>query len=163
MPDQHLVEEPAHSITSHCLQWPAIFLFNAFFILSTLYFHGGFHHIDMSKRPVRSDFHEFVFRAVGIKSHHSRLNLSCWQNGVASGSPGATEGGGDSLLNPPSVASLLDISLPGPPEEAPGEAQTHISDSIIELAINSAQYGAYRHHWRWWWVWFSLCGYNEPV
>lgn len=50
---------------------------------------------------------------------------------------------GDSLLSPPSVASLLDISLPGPPEEAlaPGEPQTHISDSIIELAINSAHYG----------------------
>lgn len=91
-----------------------------------------------------------VFRPVGINSHHcekkphQQLNLSCWQNGVAPGSPGATDrgGGGDSLLAPPSVASLLDISLPGPPEEAPGEAQTHISDSIIELAINSAQYGA---------------------
>lgn len=68
--------------------------------------------------------------------------MSCWQNGVASSSLGATEGGGHSLLNPPSVASLLDISLPGPPEEVPGEAQTHISDSIIELAINSAHYGA---------------------
>lgn len=57
-------------------------------------------------------------------------------------SPGAT-GGGASLLSPPSVASLLDISLPGPPEEAlaPEEPQTHISDSIIELAINSAHYG----------------------
>ncbi|CAL9693844.1 unnamed protein product [Knipowitschia caucasica] len=56
-------------------------------------------------------------------------------------SPGA--GGGDSILSPPSVASLLDISLPGPPEEgmASGEHQTHISDSIIELAINSAHYG----------------------
>uniref|UniRef100_A0A671VVK2 Protein cramped-like n=1 Tax=Sparus aurata TaxID=8175 RepID=A0A671VVK2_SPAAU len=51
--------------------------------------------------------------------------------------------GGDSLLSPPSVASLLDISLPGAPEEAltPGEPQTHISDSIIELAINSGHYG----------------------
>uniref|UniRef100_A0A3Q2E9Z3 Protein cramped-like n=1 Tax=Cyprinodon variegatus TaxID=28743 RepID=A0A3Q2E9Z3_CYPVA len=51
--------------------------------------------------------------------------------------------GGDSLLSPPSVVSLLDISLPGPPEEAltPGEPQTHISDSIIELAINSTNYG----------------------
>uniref|UniRef100_A0A3Q3KP66 Protein cramped-like n=1 Tax=Mastacembelus armatus TaxID=205130 RepID=A0A3Q3KP66_9TELE len=64
------------------------------------------------------------------------------QNGLPAPSPGVTSGG-DSLLSPPSVASLLDISLPGPPEEAlvPGEPQTHISDSIIELAINSAHYG----------------------
>ncbi|XP_071330129.1 protein cramped-like isoform X2 [Trachinotus anak] len=64
------------------------------------------------------------------------------ENGVPPPSPGVA-GGGDSLLSPPSVASLLDISLPGPPEEAlaPGEPQTHISDSIIELAINSAHYG----------------------
>ncbi|XP_020508847.2 protein cramped-like isoform X1 [Labrus bergylta] len=64
------------------------------------------------------------------------------ENGVPPPSPGVT-GGGDSLLSPPSVASLLDISLPGPPEEAlaPGGPQTHISDSIIELAINSAHYG----------------------
>ncbi|XP_051571291.1 protein cramped-like isoform X2 [Myxocyprinus asiaticus] len=57
------------------------------------------------------------------------------QNGVSPPSPG----GEDSLLAPPSVASLLDISLPGPPEESlpSGEPQTHISDSIIELAINS--------------------------
>lgn len=64
------------------------------------------------------------------------------ESGVPPPSPGAT-GGGASLLSPPSVASLLDISLPGPPEEAlaPEEPQTHISDSIIELAINSAHYG----------------------
>uniref|UniRef100_A0A669DFW7 Protein cramped-like n=1 Tax=Oreochromis niloticus TaxID=8128 RepID=A0A669DFW7_ORENI len=64
------------------------------------------------------------------------------ENGVPPPSPGVT-GGGDSLLSPPSVASLLDISLPGPPEEAltPGEPQTQISDSIIELAINSTHYG----------------------
>lgn len=57
------------------------------------------------------------------------------QNGISPPSPE----GGDSLLAPPSVASLLDISLPGPPEESlpSGEPQTHISDSIIELAINS--------------------------
>ncbi|XP_015255479.1 PREDICTED: protein cramped-like isoform X1 [Cyprinodon variegatus] len=63
------------------------------------------------------------------------------ENGLPPPSPGAT-GGGDSLLSPPSVVSLLDISLPGPPEEAltPGEPQTHISDSIIELAINSTNY-----------------------
>ncbi|KAF1379332.1 hypothetical protein PFLUV_G00174980 [Perca fluviatilis] len=64
------------------------------------------------------------------------------ENGQPPASPEVI-GGGDSLLSPPSVASLLDISLPGPPEEAlaPGEPQTHISDSIIELAINSAHYG----------------------
>lgn len=64
------------------------------------------------------------------------------ENGIPPPSPGVT-GGGDSLLSPPSVASLLDISLPGPPEEAltPGEPQTQISDSIIELAINSTHYG----------------------
>lgn len=73
-----------------------------------------------------------------------RQNCSFSQNGVPPPSPGMT-GGGDSLLSPPSVATLLDISLPGPPEEAlaPGEPQTHISDSIIELAINSAHYGMY--------------------
>ncbi|XP_041718401.1 protein cramped-like isoform X1 [Coregonus clupeaformis] len=62
------------------------------------------------------------------------------QNGLPPPSPGVA---GDSLLSPPSMASLLDISLPGPPEEAmaPGGPQTHISDSIIELAINSAHYG----------------------
>ncbi|XP_036445645.1 protein cramped-like isoform X2 [Colossoma macropomum] len=61
------------------------------------------------------------------------------QNGVSPPSPE----GGDSLLAPPSVASLLDISLPGPPDESlpSGEPHTHISDSIIELAINSAHYG----------------------
>uniref|UniRef100_A0A3B3CDV7 Protein cramped-like n=1 Tax=Oryzias melastigma TaxID=30732 RepID=A0A3B3CDV7_ORYME len=64
------------------------------------------------------------------------------QNGQPPPSPGVS-GGRDSLLSPPSVASLLDISLPGPPEEAlaPGEPQTQISDSIIELAINSTHYG----------------------
>ncbi|KAJ8364216.1 hypothetical protein SKAU_G00130470 [Synaphobranchus kaupii] len=58
-------------------------------------------------------------------------------------SPLSPAGDTDTLLSPPSMASLLDISLPGPPEEAlsQGEASTHISDSIIELAINSAQYG----------------------
>ncbi|MBN3311368.1 CRML protein, partial [Atractosteus spatula] len=51
--------------------------------------------------------------------------------------------GPDSLLSPPNMSSLLDISLPGPPEDvlSQGEPATHISDSIIELAISSAQYG----------------------
>lgn len=88
-------------------------------------------------------FNPFVWRVDPREiwsPHASNLFLS--QNGVPPPSPGTT-GGGDSLLSPPSVATLLDISLPGPPEEAlaPGEPQTHISDSIIELAINSAHYG----------------------
>uniref|UniRef100_A0A3B4AQ40 Protein cramped-like n=1 Tax=Periophthalmus magnuspinnatus TaxID=409849 RepID=A0A3B4AQ40_9GOBI len=76
----------------------------------------------------------------------STIDLAAKSAGIIPGSscspPGA--GGGDSLLSPPSVASLLDISLPGPPEESlsTGEPQTHISDSIIELAINSAHFEA---------------------
>ncbi|XP_029016024.1 protein cramped-like isoform X2 [Betta splendens] len=79
---------------------------------------------------------------VAVQPDSQLLQDNVPENGLPPPSPGAT-GGGDSLLSPPSVASLLDISLPGPPEEAlaPGEPQTHISDSIIELAINSAHYG----------------------
>uniref|UniRef100_A0A671FXP3 Protein cramped-like n=1 Tax=Rhinolophus ferrumequinum TaxID=59479 RepID=A0A671FXP3_RHIFE len=46
-------------------------------------------------------------------------------------------------LSPPNVSALLDISLPGPPEDvlSQGEPATHISDSIIEIAISSGQYG----------------------
>uniref|UniRef100_A0A1A7XMU2 Protein cramped-like n=2 Tax=Iconisemion striatum TaxID=60296 RepID=A0A1A7XMU2_9TELE len=70
------------------------------------------------------------------------LQTNVPESGLPPPSPGVTDSG-DSLLSPPSVASLLDISLPGPPEEAlaPGEPQTHISDSLIELAINSTHYG----------------------
>ncbi|XP_063040644.1 protein cramped-like isoform X2 [Engraulis encrasicolus] len=65
------------------------------------------------------------------------------EESLQSALPPPSPGGADSLLAPPSVASLLDISLPGPPEESlpSGEAQTHISDSIIDIAINSAPYG----------------------
>ncbi|KAM6905234.1 protein cramped-like [Xenentodon cancila] len=79
---------------------------------------------------------------VGAEPESQLLRQNVPENGLPPPSPGVT-GGGDSLLSPPSVASLLDISLPGPPEEAlaPGEPQTHISDSIIELAINSTHYG----------------------
>uniref|UniRef100_A0A8C1DNP6 Protein cramped-like n=1 Tax=Cyprinus carpio carpio TaxID=630221 RepID=A0A8C1DNP6_CYPCA len=82
----------------------------------------------------------FTFRCtihilVRLSSFYSLYLQESMQNGVSPPSPG----GGDSLLAPPSVASLLDISLPGPPEESlpSGEPQTQISDSIIELAINS--------------------------
>ncbi|KAM5152986.1 protein cramped-like [Mantella aurantiaca] len=49
----------------------------------------------------------------------------------------------NSCLSPPNVSSLLDISLPGPPDDvlSQGEPATHISDSIIEIAISSGQYG----------------------
>ncbi|CAL8266715.1 unnamed protein product [Gadus morhua 'NCC'] len=62
-------------------------------------------------------------------------------NGPESGPPPPR--GRDPVLPPPSVASLLDISLPGPPEESmpPGDGHAHISDSIIELAINSSHFG----------------------
>ncbi|XP_018407866.1 PREDICTED: protein cramped-like [Nanorana parkeri] len=48
-----------------------------------------------------------------------------------------------SCLSPPNVSALLDISLPGPPDDvlSHGEPATHISDSIIEIAISSGQYG----------------------
>ncbi|XP_053327872.1 protein cramped-like [Spea bombifrons] len=48
-----------------------------------------------------------------------------------------------SCLSPPNVSSLLDISLPGPPDDvlSQGDSVTHISDSIIEIAISSGQYG----------------------
>ncbi|KAF3818829.1 hypothetical protein GH733_012246 [Mirounga leonina] len=50
--------------------------------------------------------------------------------------------GSSSRLSPPNVSALLDISLPGPPEDvlSQGEPATHISDSIIEIAISSGQY-----------------------
>uniref|UniRef100_A0A8C4FHI3 Protein cramped-like n=1 Tax=Catagonus wagneri TaxID=51154 RepID=A0A8C4FHI3_9CETA len=46
-------------------------------------------------------------------------------------------------LSPPNVSALLDISLPGPPEDvlSQGGPATQISDSIIEIAISSGQYG----------------------
>ncbi|XP_069859925.1 protein cramped-like isoform X3 [Dipodomys merriami] len=51
--------------------------------------------------------------------------------------------GSSTRLSPPNVSALLDISLPGPPEDvlSQGEPTTQISDSIIEIAISSGQYG----------------------
>ncbi|KAJ3601380.1 hypothetical protein NHX12_032349 [Muraenolepis orangiensis] len=76
-----------------------------------------------------------------IHTDTSLLQHNAPENGPPPSSPGVSRGS-DSLLPPPSVASLLDISLPGPPEEAmtPDGPQTHISDSIIELAINSSHF-----------------------
>ncbi|XP_072798480.1 protein cramped-like isoform X1 [Vicugna pacos] len=51
-------------------------------------------------------------------------------------------GSSSTRLSPPNVSALLDISLPGPPEDvlSQGEPATQISDSIIEIAISSGQY-----------------------
>uniref|UniRef100_A0A8C5DNC8 Protein cramped-like n=1 Tax=Gouania willdenowi TaxID=441366 RepID=A0A8C5DNC8_GOUWI len=96
----------------------------------------------LASAPVTETEHEVLHQNIPeVRKSCSDCLSFLLQNGLPPPSPGVT--GGDSLLSPSSVASLLDISLPGPPEEAltPGEPQTHISDSIIELAINSNHYG----------------------
>ncbi|XP_026340723.1 protein cramped-like isoform X3 [Ursus arctos] len=71
----------------------------------------------------------------------SELSKAPLHNGLPAPLP-APEGS-SSRLSPPNVSALLDISLPGPPEDvlSQGEPATHISDSIIEIAISSGQYG----------------------
>ncbi|XP_007937838.1 protein cramped-like [Orycteropus afer afer] len=63
------------------------------------------------------------------------------QNGLSAPLPNSE--GASTRLSPPNVSALLDLSLPGPPEDvlSQGEPATHISDSIIDLAIGSGQYG----------------------
>ncbi|KAM6156093.1 protein cramped-like [Rhynchocyon petersi] len=63
------------------------------------------------------------------------------QNGLSTPLPSSE--GSSTRLSPPNVSALLDLSLPGPPEDvlSQGEPATHISDSIIEIAISSGQYG----------------------
>uniref|UniRef100_A0A8C5R460 Protein cramped-like n=1 Tax=Leptobrachium leishanense TaxID=445787 RepID=A0A8C5R460_9ANUR len=66
------------------------------------------------------------------------------QNGPSnSSSCTPASGSSSSCLSPPNVSTLLDISLPGPPDDVlpHGDPVTHISDSIIEIAIGSGQYG----------------------
>ncbi|KAH0631859.1 hypothetical protein JD844_019742 [Phrynosoma platyrhinos] len=62
-------------------------------------------------------------------------------NGLST--PSLPSEGSSACLSPPNVSALLDISLPGPPEDvlSQGEPVTQISDSIIEIAISSGQYG----------------------
>ncbi|XP_066496863.1 protein cramped-like isoform X2 [Tiliqua scincoides] len=64
------------------------------------------------------------------------------QNGVST-PPLPSSEASSTRLSPPNVSALLDISLPGPPEDvlSQGEHTTQISDSIIEIAISSGQYG----------------------
>ncbi|XP_063510920.1 protein cramped-like isoform X10 [Pongo pygmaeus] len=69
----------------------------------------------------------------------SELPKAPLQNGLST--PLSSSENSSTRLSPPDVSALLDISLPGPPEDAlsQGEPATHISDSIIEIAISSGE------------------------
>ncbi|XP_021107061.1 protein cramped-like isoform X4 [Heterocephalus glaber] len=71
----------------------------------------------------------------------SELPKTPLQNGLCT--PLSSSEGSSTRLSPPNVSALLDISLPGPPEDvlSQGEPATQISDSIIEIAISSGQFG----------------------
>uniref|UniRef100_A0A8C6ZTF1 Protein cramped-like n=1 Tax=Nothoprocta perdicaria TaxID=30464 RepID=A0A8C6ZTF1_NOTPE len=93
--------------------------------------------------PTRHEQQEAVpdgFQGTSVLSL-SELTKAPLQNGLStpplpSSEPSSTR------LSPPNVSALLDISLPGPPEDvlSQGEPATQISDSIIEIAISSGQY-----------------------
>nr|XP_020668772.1 protein cramped-like isoform X2 [Pogona vitticeps] len=72
----------------------------------------------------------------------SELPKAVLPNGLSTPPLPSSEASG-TRLSPPNVSALLDISLPGPPEDvlSQGEPATQISDSIIEIAISSGQYG----------------------
>ncbi|KAG9476788.1 hypothetical protein GDO78_002271 [Eleutherodactylus coqui] len=65
------------------------------------------------------------------------------QNALPTDPTSCTPGSSSTCFSPPNVSALLDISLPGPPDDVLSheEPATHISDSIIEIAISSGQYG----------------------
>uniref|UniRef100_A0A8V0Z293 Protein cramped-like n=1 Tax=Gallus gallus TaxID=9031 RepID=A0A8V0Z293_CHICK len=71
----------------------------------------------------------------------SELSKTPLQNGLSTPPLPSLEAS-STRLSPPNVSALLDISLPGPPEDvlSQGEPATQISDSIIEIAISSGQY-----------------------
>uniref|UniRef100_A0A8C0FIN6 Protein cramped-like n=1 Tax=Bubo bubo TaxID=30461 RepID=A0A8C0FIN6_BUBBB len=71
----------------------------------------------------------------------SELTKTPLQNGLST-PPLPSSEASSTRLSPPNVSALLDISLPGPPEDvlSQGEPATQISDSIIEIAISSGQY-----------------------
>lgn len=69
MPDQHIGEEPTHSITLSPI--PCILLFEAFFILFPCFISS----LWLSKRPLSGDFSSLMFRPVWITSHHQRFKL----------------------------------------------------------------------------------------
>ncbi|XP_061065473.1 protein cramped-like isoform X3 [Eubalaena glacialis] len=70
----------------------------------------------------------------------SELSKAPLHNGLSTPLPSSEAS--STRLSPPNVSALLDISLPGPPEDvlSQGEPATQISDSIIEIAISSGQY-----------------------
>ncbi|KAE8579215.1 hypothetical protein XENTR_v10023951 [Xenopus tropicalis] len=72
------------------------------------------------------------------------LSQNSLQNGPSNAST-CTPSSAGSCLSPPNVSALLDISLPGPPDDvlSHGGTSTHISDSIIEIAISSGQFGEF--------------------
>ncbi|KAM3916406.1 protein cramped-like isoform 2-T2 [Leptodactylus fuscus] len=67
------------------------------------------------------------------------------ENPLQNGPPdptSCTPASSSTCFSPPNVSALLDISLPGPPDDlSHGEPASQISDSIIEIAISSGQYG----------------------
>ncbi|XP_051488300.1 protein cramped-like isoform X2 [Apus apus] len=71
----------------------------------------------------------------------SELPKTPLQNGLST-PPLPSSEASSTRLSPPNVSALLDISLPGPPEDvlSQGEPATQISDSIIEIAISSGHY-----------------------
>uniref|UniRef100_A0A8C3KJ98 Protein cramped-like n=1 Tax=Calidris pygmaea TaxID=425635 RepID=A0A8C3KJ98_9CHAR len=71
----------------------------------------------------------------------TELSKTPLQNGIST-PPLPSSEASSTRLSPPNVSALLDISLPGPPEDvlSQGEPATQISDSIIEIAISSGQY-----------------------
>uniref|UniRef100_A0A8C8R6M0 Protein cramped-like n=1 Tax=Pelusios castaneus TaxID=367368 RepID=A0A8C8R6M0_9SAUR len=71
----------------------------------------------------------------------SEMSKTPLQNGLST-PPLPSSEASSTHLSPPNVSALLDISLPGPPEDvlSQGEPATQISDSIIEIAISSGQY-----------------------
>ncbi|XP_040212589.1 protein cramped-like isoform X1 [Rana temporaria] len=93
--------------------------------------------IALTTPPVQESAQPFQPSSILSIPHISQSPL---ENGPAESSSCTPS---SSCLSPPNVSSLLDISLPGPPDDvlSHGEPATHISDSIIEIAISSGQYG----------------------
>ncbi|NXD12437.1 CRML protein, partial [Nothocercus nigrocapillus] len=93
--------------------------------------------------PARHEQQEAVpdgFQGTSVLSL-SELTKTPLQNGLST-PPLPSSEASSTRLSPPNVSALLDISLPGPPEDvlSQGEPATQISDSIIEIAISSGQY-----------------------